>query len=219
MCLDLKACVYYGNMCDSESGVVPLNLWGSWIGKIMTWHSGPNHRCQCPMRILTWSRYLADPAASQDKTVMDNDGQMVLPIICQVLFWKCLPFPEQFTRATSQMVLCNNPSRASGYASPWVVKYQCQDGAGHMDSHVSALSVWLSGRRWVVVSNTYSKSQRQPSVHVSVLSLTLSVFCSLTFEVLEWWDKRGHENTVLTLLVRGSSVQPSDLWTDDNLKR
>lgn len=49
------------------------------------------------------------------------------------------------------------------------VKYQCQGRAGHMDSHVSALSAWLSGGE---MSNELTITQRQPSVHVGVLPLT-----------------------------------------------
>lgn len=70
--------------------------------------------------------------------------------------------------------------------SPWAVKYQCQERAGHMDSHVSTLSASLPGQRWVV-SNTYSQSHRDNHLCMSVSCHSESLSMCILF-INIWGD-------------------------------
>lgn len=96
-------------------------------------------------------------------------------------------------------------------SSPWAVNYQCQDGAGHMDSHVSALSSRQSGEgveeEW---AHILTMTQNQPSVQVRVTSLRRSLTC----EVTERWESKNIQLRLILWKLR--RVPRSDLRANVN---
>lgn len=91
-------------------------------------------------------------------------------------------------------------------SSPWAVNYQCQDGAGHMDSHVSALSSRQSGEgveeEW---AHILTMTQNQPSVQVRVTSLRRSLTCEVT-------ERRDQRTSSWDLFCESCAVYPGQIY-------